>query len=72
MTGTIARLVYPESIGFIRGADDLSYFFHAAAVRGTTFDELSEGQAVTFTLTRRTPPRGPKCSSVIVSTVPSR
>ena len=72
MTGTIARLVYPCSIGFIEGADGASYFFHKAALQGIRFADLREGQAVLFVLSHHTPPRGPKCSTVIVSTVPSR
>ena len=48
MTGTIKRLT-PKGFGFIVGeglAKDL--FFHSNALVGVTFDELKEGDAVSF------------------------
>jgi cold shock CspA family protein len=66
MTGTIWRIIRSESIGFIRSADGASYFFHKGAVQGTKFADLRAGQTVSFTLTRRTPDRGPKCATVTV------
>ncbi len=46
MTGTIKTL--RNGFGFIarEGAEDL--FFHASALNGVTFEELKEGDAVTF------------------------
>ena len=48
MTGTIKRLT-DKGFGFITGeglAKDL--FFHSNALVGVTFDELKEGDAVSF------------------------
>ena len=47
--GKIARLQRDRGFGFIRpdeGGADL--FFHATKVEGAAFDELGEGQAVTY------------------------
>ncbi len=46
MTGTIARLVTARGFGFIE-ADGTKIFFHASSVAGS-FDDLYEGQLVTF------------------------
>ena len=47
MTGTIKKLT-DKNFGFIaqEGADDL--FFHANNLDGVDFNQLSEGDAVTF------------------------
>ena len=49
MTGTIKRKVDAKGFGFITGeglAKDL--FFHSNSLVGVTFDELKEGDAVSF------------------------
>ena len=53
MQGTIKRLT-DKNFGFIArdGADDL--FFHANNLNGISFDQLREGDAVTFD-TEKTP-----------------
>jgi cold shock protein len=53
MQGTIKRLT-DKNFGFIArdGADDL--FFHANNLEGISFDQLKEGDAVTFD-TEKTP-----------------
>ncbi len=48
MNGTIKRLVSDKGFGFIAAQDGSEYFFHQSACIGTRFDELREGQAVTF------------------------
>lgn len=47
MTGTIKKLT-DKNFGFIaqEGADDL--FFHANSLDGISFDQLSEGDTVSF------------------------
>ena len=55
MNGTIKRLVADKGFGFILAGDGNEYFFHNSACAQTRFDELSEGQAVTFE-----PGQGPK------------
>jgi CspA family cold shock protein len=49
MDGTIARLVRARGFGFIKTEDGQEIFFHATGVKESTFEELSEGQSVTFT-----------------------
>ena len=49
MQGTIKKLVTEKNFGFIsqeNGEKDL--FFHANELDGITFDQLREGDAVTF------------------------
>ncbi len=49
MTGTIARMFNDKGYGFIKrddGQKDL--FFHAKELKGVTFEELREGDALTF------------------------
>ena len=45
---TIKRLVAERGFGFIRDDVGQELFFHRSAVQGTSFDELYEGQRVTF------------------------
>jgi len=46
--GTIKRIT-DKGFGFIAASDGTEYFFHQSACVGTRFDELREGQRVTFT-----------------------
>lgn len=55
MTGKILRLQPEKGFGFIAGQDGQDYFFHRSSVRGTSFDVLRVGLAVTFEATH-----GPK------------
>lgn len=47
--GTIKKLVVGKNFGFIsqEGADK-DLFFHASSLEGVEFNELQEGDAVTF------------------------
>lgn len=48
MTGTIKRLT-DKGFGFIAvEGEEKDLFFHTSALVGVTFDELREGDAVTF------------------------
>ena len=47
-TGTIKKLVSDRGFGFIQQADGTDLFFHRSQVTGTSFDEMTEGQAVTY------------------------
>ena len=53
-TGTIKKIVSDRGFGFIQQADGTDLFFHRSAVTGTTFDALSEGQAVSYEKTMDT------------------
>ena len=59
--GTIKKLT-DKGFGFIStgGAKDL--FFHSKSLQGVSFDELSEGQAVSFTEGQG--PKGPCAENV--------
>src|SRR3989344_6824702 len=49
MTGKIKRLASDKGFGFITpDGSDKDVFFHNSALVGATFDELHEGDAVTF------------------------
>jgi CspA family cold shock protein len=53
MNGTISRLLTDKGFGFITGDDGQEYFMHRSAVRdGSVFEQLREGQPVTFDGTR--------------------
>ena len=61
--GTIKK-VLDKGFGFIKtgGANDL--FFHSSAVQGCSFEELREGQKVSYTEGRG--PKGPCAENVKV------
>jgi cold shock protein len=60
-TGTIKRLT-DKGFGFIAAGDGTEYFFHQSACQGVRFDELREGQTVTFTIGQG--PKGPRAENV--------
>jgi cold shock protein len=60
--GTIKRLVRDKGFGFIAAGGDEEYFFHQSACTGKRFDELREGQSVTFEVGRG--PKGPRAENV--------
>jgi CspA family cold shock protein len=62
MNGTIKRLVSDKGFGFILASDGNEYFFHNSACAQTHFDDLREGQAVTFDQGQG--PKGPRGENV--------
>jgi cold shock protein len=46
--GTIKKIVSDRGFGFIQQADGSDLFFHRSAVTGANFEDLREGQAVTY------------------------
>jgi CspA family cold shock protein len=60
--GTIKRLVSDKGFGFVAAPDGNEYFFHQSALNGVSFDELREGQAVTFQTGQG--PKGPRAENV--------
>jgi cold shock protein len=62
MNGTIKRLVSGKGFGFIAADDGNEYFFHQSACSQTAFDDLREGQNVTFE--RGNGPKGPRAENV--------
>jgi cold shock protein len=62
MTGTIKRLVSDKGFGFIAAGDGKEYFFHQSACTQMPFDDLREGQSVTFDVGQG--PKGPRGENV--------
>ncbi|MCC7415710.1 MAG: cold shock domain-containing protein [Acidobacteria bacterium] len=62
MNGKVKRLVSDKGFGFIAAEDGVEYFFHQSACVGVSFNELREGQAVTFD--RGQGPKGPRGENV--------
>lgn len=62
INGTIKRLVSDKGFGFVAAADGSEYFFHQSAVNGVSFDELREGERVTFQTGQG--PKGPRAENV--------
>lgn len=64
-TGTIKKKT-EKGFGFIAQTDGgADVFFHISSLVGITFDELREGQAVTFDIENGE--KGPKASNVVVA-----
>ena len=61
MKGTIKKLT-DKGFGFIAAANGSEYFFHQSACADMRFDELREGQAVTFDEGQG--PKGPRAENV--------
>ena len=61
-TGTIKRIIRDKGFGFIGSGDGNEYFFHQSACTQTPFDELREGQTVSFDVGRG--PKGPRAENV--------
>jgi cold shock protein len=62
VSGTIKRIVSDKGFGFVAADDGTEYFFHNSAVAGTRFDELREGQKVTFE--KGQGPKGPRAENL--------
>lgn len=62
MKGTVIRK-RDQGYGFIKPEDgEKDVFFHASSVVDTTFDDLNEGDAVTFDVEEG--PKGPSAANV--------
>jgi CspA family cold shock protein len=60
-TGTIKRMT-DKGFGFIADANGNEYFFHQSACTGTPFDQMREGDQVSFTVGQG--PKGPRAENV--------
>jgi CspA family cold shock protein len=60
--GTLKRLVSDKGFGFVQAEDGAEYFFHQSACNGVRFDDLREGQALTFD--KGQGPKGPRAENV--------
>ena len=61
--GTIKRIT-DKGFDFITTLEGTEYFFHQSGCTGTRFDDLREGQAVSFTVGEG--PKGPRAENVSV------
>jgi CspA family cold shock protein len=59
--GTIKKLT-DKGFGFISTGKEKDLFFHSESVQGVRFEELREGQKVSFTEGRG--PKGPRAENV--------
>jgi CspA family cold shock protein len=59
--GRIKKLT-SKGFGFIDTGDDRDLFFHMSNVEGTSFEQLQEGQRVSFQ--SGTGPKGPRAENV--------
>ncbi len=48
MTGVIKTLNIDKGYGFIKGEDGKEYFMHRSALKNAKWQEVGEGQEVTF------------------------
>jgi len=63
MTGTIKRLQSEKGFGFITpDGGDKDVFFHSSSLVGVTFDQLHEGDKVTFETEQSE--KGPRATNV--------
>lgn len=63
MTGTIKKLVTERGFGFIaREGEAKDLFFHSKELSGVTFEELNEGDTVTFEVVQGE--KGPSATNV--------
>lgn len=62
MNGVIKRLVSDKGFGFVQAQDGTEYFFHQSACADARFDDLHEGQALTFE--KGQGPKGPRAENI--------
>lgn len=62
INGTIKRLVSDKGFGFVLAEDGTEYFFHQSGLVDARFDELREGQALTFV--KGQGPKGPRAENI--------
>jgi CspA family cold shock protein len=59
--GTIKRLS-EKGFGFIEDGSGKDMFFHSSSVEGTTFEQMTEGQRVSYNIGDS--PKGPRAENV--------
>jgi cold shock protein len=60
--GTIKRIVRDRGFGFIRDEAGQEWFFHRSAVQETAFEQLAEGQRVSFD--EEASSKGPRATNI--------
>ena len=61
MEGTIKRIT-DKGFGFIENGSDKDMFFHSSSLEGVRFEELREGQRVSYDVGQG--PKGPRAENV--------
>jgi cold shock CspA family protein len=65
LSGTVSQLLQNQRLGFVRPAGGgIPLLFRALAVEGALFSDLTEGQAVTYTMERDRERRGARAIHV--------
>ena len=65
MQGSIVRLVRDRGFGFIKAENGTEVFFHASGVTGSTpYDNLNEGQTVSYEKEQDSRGRGERAVNV--------
>ncbi len=64
--GSVVRLIRDRGFGFIKMENGQEIFFHATGIVGYPFDNLSEGQSVSFEISEDTRGRGQRAVNVRV------
>jgi len=59
--GTIKKLT-DKGFGFINTGKEKDLYFHSSSLQGVTFDDLREGQKVSYTESQS--PKGPRAENV--------
>jgi len=59
--GTIKRIT-TKGFGFIDNGSGADLFFHSSSLEGVSFDQLREGQSVTYNVGEG--PKGPRAENV--------
>ena len=62
INGTIKRVVSDKGFGFVQAGDGTEYFFHRTACADVRFEDLHEGQSVTFE--KGQGPKGPRAENI--------
>lgn len=62
INGTVKRLILDKGFGFVQAEDGTEYFFHQSACADGRFDDLREGQALTFE--KGQGPKGPRAENI--------
>lgn len=62
ISGTIKKLSTEKGYGFVRDTAGREMFFHRSGVPNRGFDDLHEGDAVTFE--EEASPKGPRATNV--------
>lgn len=63
MTGTIKRLISDKGFGFVRDEAGREFFFHRSEVSGRQYEDLREGDSVTFE--EAASAKGPRATNVV-------